>query len=114
VTEYRPLMGAPLLPTLDALPHRPVRTTLLALCSFSKRLIDRHGSYMKATCRTQWRVSNRRVGFLSLKIPIPRINLILDHFDVRRRRGWCYVSFGCLGQLFELAFLPTSPEGATP
>jgi len=86
----------------------------LTSCSFAKRLINRHGSNVKATGTTWRRVSNRRVDFLSLEILVPKVILILDDSDVSRGHSWCYVSFGCLGQLFELTFLPTSPEAATP
>ena len=64
---------------------------------------------------------SRWVGFLPLKILVPSVSLILDSVslilddpDVSRGRSWRYVPFGCLGQLFELTFLPTSPEGAAP
>jgi hypothetical protein len=69
---------------------------------------------MKATGATLRRVSIWRVGFLSLEILVPNIILILDNPDVSRGRSWGFLSFGFLGQLFELTFLPSSLEGAAP
>jgi hypothetical protein len=83
-------------------------------CSFVKRLINRHGSHVKASGTTLRSVSNRRVGSLSLEILAPSLVLILDNSDASRGRSWCYLSFGCLSQLFELTFLPTSLKGTTP
>ena len=84
------------------------------LCSFVERLINRHGSHTKAAGTTLRSLSNWRVGFLSLEILVLSIILILDNSDVSRGRSCCCLSFGCLGQLFELTFLPTSLKGTTP
>jgi hypothetical protein len=83
-------------------------------CSFVERLFDWHGSHMKATRTTWWSVGRRSVGLWSREILVPGIILIFDDPDVSRGRPRRYVSFGRLGQLFELTFLPTSLEGATP
>jgi len=51
---------------------------------------------------------------LPLGIPVGGISLILDDPDVSRGRSWCVFPFGCLSQLFELTFVPASPEGTAP
>ena len=92
-------------------PH--LETTRLASCSIAKRLVNWHGSHMKAT-GNPWGVSSWRICVFYLKVLVPGRTLILDHSDVMRGRFCCHLSFGCLGQLFELTLLATSSEGATP
>jgi hypothetical protein len=82
--------------------------------SFAQRLINRYGSHMEAPRTTLRSVGSWRVGFWFLETLISRILLILDDPDVGRGRSWRCLSFRCLGQLFELTFLPTSLEGTTP
>jgi hypothetical protein len=93
---------------------RPDVPGRLASCSFVKRLIDRHRSHMKTTGTNDHGVSNRWLSSSPLEFLVTGVSLILDHSDVSRGLHWCYFPFGCLGQLFELTFLPASLEGPTP
>jgi hypothetical protein len=72
---------------VDGLPSRPKpRTgTRLAFCSIAKRLVNGHGSHMKAT-GNPWGVSSWRSCVFYLKILVPGSILILDHSDVSRGR----------------------------
>jgi hypothetical protein len=50
----------------------------------------------------------------ALGIRLARGNLILDDSDVSGGRSREYIPFGGLSQVFELAFLPSSPQRTAP
>lgn len=69
---------------------------------------------MKAAGASVERISHRCFEFFGLEVCVPRVGLILNDPDVRGGRGRYDFPLGCLGQLFELTFFPTSLERATP
>ena len=81
--------------------------------SVAKRLVDRHGSHVKATGTTLQTIIGRWVGLSRRQILVPRVDLI-DDSDVSRGRSRRAVPFGHLSQLFELTPLSPAPETATP
>ena len=80
----------------------------------AQRLIDRHGSDMKATGMNWHRFSTRCLRFLLLGNLGAGGGLIFNDSDVSRDRRRHYLASGSLGQLFELTLFPPALKRPTP